>query len=92
MKTTIDTDAIIAQVQAELNQTLRKHGTFRSYHEGLGVLLEEVHELSMEIYRKDLGRDPRKLKDEAIQVAAMGAKLALLAQAEIEAPKRRRKP
>ncbi len=47
----------------------KKFPKFRSYHEGIGVLLEEFDELKLEVFRKNA--DPDAIRNEAIQVAAM---------------------
>lgn len=48
-----------------------KYGEFRSTHEGLGVLMEEVHELIDAIRSNDLAAIGR----EAMQVSAVAGRL-----------------
>jgi cation transport regulator ChaB len=47
---------------------------FNSAHEGLSVLQEEVFELMLEVYKKPAKRSRDKLRDEAVQVAAMAVR------------------
>jgi hypothetical protein len=75
---------ILAMVETELRYAIKKHGYFYDYHHGLGVMLEEVRELETEIFRKDDWQNPHRIKAEAIQVAAMATKIALLANKSIE--------
>lgn len=56
-------------VLGEVDRAVHLHGEFVSAHEGYAVLLEELDELWEEIKKNP--RDEKKLKSEAIQVAAM---------------------
>ncbi len=49
------------------------HPKFHSFHEFYGVLMEEVEELFDEIKKKQ--QDKQRIKEEAIQVAAMVFKM-----------------
>lgn len=49
---------------------------FNSAHEGLAVLQEEVHELSLHVYTNQKKRDLAAMRKEAIQVAAMALRFA----------------
>lgn len=69
----------LSAVEDELLRAIAKHGAFVDYHHGLGVLQEEVHELFLEIIRRDDQQIPLKISAEAIQVAAVACKLAILA-------------
>jgi len=64
------TDCILLEVKAELERARALHPRrFNSAHEGYAVLLEEVDELWDEI--KANPQDRRRMRAEAIQVAAM---------------------
>jgi len=64
---------VIQEVAAELERATEMFGSFNSDHEGLGVILEEWHEL-VEAVRAN---SPRAIEREAIQVSAMAARLVL---------------
>lgn len=66
-------DEVMAMVRAELVRATDKFGPFASPHEGYAVLLEEVDELWTEVKH---GTRYRQL-EEAVQVAAMGARFIL---------------
>ena len=78
MKTTTEMkiDNILAEVKNELNNANEMHGNFASYHEGYAVIKEEFEELWDEIKK----RNPSKadLREEAIQLTAMGLKFITL--------------
>ncbi len=61
------------EVWDELTQAAAKHGALHSAHEGYGVLMEEVDEL-LEAIRAN---DAAAVRAEALQVAAMGARIVL---------------
>jgi len=67
---------VIHAVAEELHQARGQHGAFASAHEGYAVLLEEVRELESEVFKKRGERSQERLRNEAIQVAAMAAKFA----------------
>ena len=60
------------RIVAEANKAEDRYGPFASTHEGLGVLTEEYHELIEAIRSNDL----RRVEHEAIQVAAVAARIA----------------
>lgn len=66
---------VLTAVDRELARAQRKFSAFNSAHEGYAVLLEEVDELWAEIKAQDA--DPSRLRDEAIQVAAMAVRFVL---------------
>lgn len=66
-------ERIVECVLAELALATAKFGSFNSAHEGYAVLLEEVDELWDEI--KSMDRE--RLREEAVQVAAMALRLIL---------------
>lgn len=68
-------------LENELERAAGIHGGFASLHEGIAVLREEYLELEQEIFLKH--PDTKRVKEEAVQVAAMAKKLWMKAQ-EIE--------
>jgi NTP pyrophosphatase (non-canonical NTP hydrolase) len=68
-------DKVLALVRAELERAESKHAPMHSPHEGYSVLLEEVEELREHV-RANTGRS-LEAAEEAIQVAAMGARYVL---------------
>lgn len=60
-----------ADVQRELERATTKFPPFASAHEGYAILLEEVDELWEEVKKSPSNRDPKALRKEAVQVAAM---------------------
>jgi len=50
---------------------------FNSAHEGYAVLLEEVDELWEEVRKNLKTRSKKRMREEAIQVAAMGIRFAV---------------
>jgi len=61
----------ISDVAEELAKATAKFGPQRSAHEGYAILKEEVDELWDEIKKNDKVRDVKKMRAEAMQVAAM---------------------
>ena len=59
---------LIKEVKEEYIKATSKFEPFNSAHEGYAVLLEEVDELWDEV---KADADPERLKEEAVQVAAM---------------------
>ena len=64
-------EKILSEVSRELNHAKCKHKRFNSAHEGYSVILEELDELWDEVKKKDYIRSTIKMRNEAIQVAAM---------------------
>ncbi len=60
------------EIEAELQSARKKHGDMSSGHEGYGVIKEEFDELWDEI--KNRKQDKERMREEAIQVAAMAAR------------------
>jgi hypothetical protein len=61
---------ILNDVERELCSAVSSHAPIHSAHEGYAVLLEEVRELEVEVF-KNPKKHERRLREEAIQVAAM---------------------
>lgn len=70
-KETANLQKILVDVVTEYISATSKNGPFNSAHEGYGVILEELDELWDEIKKKHALRSPEKMREEAIQVAAM---------------------
>ena len=77
-------DEVLGSVRYELDRALKMHGDFNSCHEGFAVLLEEVDELWEEVKKKSSQRDPGKMKEESIQIAAMAVKFALFVNKDVK--------
>ena len=60
-----------ASATEELSRATLKNGTFNSYHEGYAVILEELDELWEEVRKNPRNRSVSRMRDEAVQVAAM---------------------
>ena len=69
---------------AETRRAVKEHGGFAPFHEGYGVLQEEVEELWAEIKINSDSRSRRRIRAEAIQVAAMAIEIAAIASMERE--------
>jgi hypothetical protein len=67
----------LREVADELDHALRKYAKFNSAHEGYAVILEEMDELKSEVWRKQTKRRVKKMRKEALQVAAMALRFAL---------------
>jgi hypothetical protein len=65
-----------AEVDEELKQAVQKFPVFNSGHEGWAVIKEELDELWEEV-RKYPRADNRRLRKEAVQVAAMAIRFIL---------------
>ena len=75
----------LSEVEDELSRAILKHGMPVDYHHGLGILGEEVHELFLEVFRKDQQQNPLKIAAEARRVAAVACKISMLAMMREEA-------
>ena len=71
--------AIAEKVKEEIDKSESKYGPFHSLHEGLAVLREEYKELEEAIFWgvNETG-NTQCVKNEAIQVAAMAMKIAMM--------------
>jgi hypothetical protein len=66
---------VVQEVQEELLRATAEFGAFASTHEGYAVILEELDELWAEI--KDKKSTNKKMRKEAIQVAAMAIRFVV---------------
>ncbi len=68
--------AITATI-VELDRASVKYPAFNSHHEGYAVILEELEELKLEIFKRIEARDTDLLQRETIQVAAMALRFLI---------------
>ena len=66
-------DAVMALVRGELIKATNGFGSFNSGHEGYAVIREELDEMWDEVK----ANRPDRAGEEAVQVAAMGARFVL---------------
>lgn len=64
----------LAEVEDELRSATAKYGPMASPHEGYAVILEELDELWEEVRKRPDRRDPARMREEAVQVAAMAVR------------------
>jgi hypothetical protein len=62
-------ETAMREVAAEFDAASAQHSSFNSAHEGFAVMLEEMDELKLEVWKRH--RDPAAMRAEAVQVAAM---------------------
>jgi hypothetical protein len=75
---------ILDEVLEEVQSATDYNPPFHSSHEGFAVLLEELEELKTEVFKKRGERSHKKMRDEAIQVAAMAVRFVLdICEAEV---------
>jgi hypothetical protein len=67
----------LRDVQDELDRALRKYAKFNTAHEGFAVIHEEFDELKAEVWKRPKKRQPKKMRHEAIQLAAMALRFAM---------------
>jgi hypothetical protein len=72
-----DVDRVKEDVLCELGRNMQNWPAYNSAHEGYAVLLEEVDELWDEVKVNQKRRDLEKMRQEAIQVAAVAMRFAL---------------
>lgn len=76
----------IAAVRAEVERATSIHPPFADPYEAYAVLLEEVEEFQLEVFKKQA--DPTALRDEMVQVGAMAVRyLAEMAHAPSAPPR-----
>lgn len=69
--------AAVNDLVNEYKSATNKHKAFNSAHEGWAVIMEEVDELWEEIRKKRSARDRKRMREEAIQIAAMALRFAV---------------
>ena len=67
----------LRDVSDELDKALRRWPKWTDAHQGWAKLFEEVDELWDEVKLKETKRNPKRMRKEAIQVAAMALRFAL---------------
>lgn len=68
---------IMSDVESELRRAASLHGPMKSLHEGYAVILEEMDELWDQVKLKAKLRNPDNIREEAIQISAMAARLVV---------------
>jgi chromosome segregation ATPase len=66
----------MGQVHAEIKDARAKHAPINSAHEGYSVILEELDEFWEEVRKKRSDRNPQRMWNELVQVAAMAMRTA----------------
>ncbi len=64
-----------AEIWAEYVRACRLHGKMLSAHEGYAVLVGELDELKVEVFRRR--RRPERMRREAVQVGAMALRFVI---------------
>ncbi|NLG49709.1 MAG: hypothetical protein GX552_06325 [Chloroflexi bacterium] len=72
----MDNRTFFSLVEQELQGARAKHPPMHSAHEGFAIILEEVDELKAEVWKKGSAREPKSMRAELIQIAAMCARMA----------------
>ena len=62
---------ILEDIREEYKSASNRYPPFNSAHEGYAVILEEMDELWLEVKKSPKKREPDKMREEAVQVAAM---------------------
>lgn len=65
----------IEEVEAEAKRAVEKFGEYNSLHEGFAVMYEEVDELWEIVRMKRSKRDPERVREELVQIAACCLKM-----------------
>lgn len=65
---------LLNEVGTEFQRASSIYPAFNSAHEGYAVLLEEVEELWDEVKKSPKKRDIARMREEAVQVAAMAVR------------------
>jgi hypothetical protein len=72
-----DEQTAIQTVVDEYCRAIQKFGPFNSAHEGYAIIKEELDELWDEVKKKQGERELDSLKNESMQVAAMGLRFLI---------------
>lgn len=71
-------EILIEETREELARAHREFPVpLNSPHEGYAVLLEEIDELWDEVKKKRRDRDPIRMREECVQIAAMAIRFAV---------------
>ncbi len=65
---------ILDEIYEEYLRASGRYDPFHSAHEGYAVILEELDELKAEVFKKFQVRNTVRMREEAIQVAAMAVR------------------
>ena len=68
---------VMNSVENEIQRAVELHGPMNSLHEGYAVILEEMDELWDQVKLRAHNRDLENIREEAIQIAAMAARLVV---------------
>lgn len=68
---------LLGPLRAELYRASESFGPFNSAHEGWAVIHEEMEELWAEVMKKQSQRSKEKMREEAIQIAAMAVRFII---------------
>jgi hypothetical protein len=77
----VNTDALFSaalEAADAANKAAQEHGGYNSAHEALGVLLEEVEEFKLEVFKKGSERLPARMRAELMDIAAVCIKYAAM--------------
>ncbi len=70
----METQLVLRQVKEESETAWYTFPAFHSYHEGLAIIEEEFLELRAEVFKQHDARDTARMRQEAIQLAAMAVR------------------
>ena len=73
------TEKVALEVREEMERSEKSHGPFHSLHEALAILREEYIETENAVFWEARKKgDPNLIRTEAIQVAAVAVRLAMM--------------
>jgi hypothetical protein len=61
---------ILSDVKRELARAMEKHGPQQSAHESYALILEELDEFKAEVWKKEINRSEKAMREELVQIAA----------------------
>lgn len=70
-------DGAASDALAEITKVRSKYKPFNSAHEAYGVLAEEVNEFWDEVKKRRTLRNPQRMREELIQIAAVAIRAAV---------------
>lgn len=68
---------IVEEIAAELEEAVRDFPAFNSEHEGLAVIRQKYTDLESEVFGSQRFRARDRMRDDAVQLAVMAAKLVM---------------